>query len=79
MKDDKFAAILAMLVPQVVALIMNRRSLADKEAIKLLYTSKLYGVLETEATKLWHLSAETLYTLLDEELTTGEIIFPEEA
>jgi hypothetical protein len=38
----------------------------------------LYNTLEIEETKLWHLSALTLYALLDEELTTGRITWPEE-
>ena len=38
-----------------------------------------HSKLEVEATKLWHLSPLTLANLLNEELETGTIIFPEEA
>jgi hypothetical protein len=48
------------------------------DAIKLFYNSKIYETLSREETKLWHLSALTLYDLLDEELTTGHVNYPEE-
>ena len=79
MEDDKFVAMMEMLVPQVVALITERKGVSAREAIGLLYASALYESLETEETKLWHLSAHTLYGLLEEELTTGKITYPEEA
>jgi hypothetical protein len=50
-----------------------------REAFELLYTSFLYSKLEQEQTKLWHLSPVTLANLLNEELETGSICFPEEA
>jgi len=45
----------------------------------LLYSSLLYSKLKVESTKLWHLSQLTLANLLNEELETGTITFPEEA
>jgi hypothetical protein len=79
MDSGKFSMILAMLVPQVVALIVKHKEISAREAIEVFYTSALYERLEEEETKLWHLSAPTLYDLFDEELTTGEITYPEEA
>jgi len=79
MTPEKFSALLAVLNPSVVQLIMNNRKLANVEATKLLYNSALYAMLENEASKLWHLSPLTLYELLEEELTTGSIQYPEEA
>jgi hypothetical protein len=38
-----------------------------------------YRTLEVESTKLWHLSPCALVELLNSELETGNIIFPEEA
>ena len=79
MDQDKFATMMEMLVPQVVALIVERKGVSAREAIRLFYASDLYERLEIEETKLWHLSAKTLYDLFDEELTTGKITYPEEA
>jgi hypothetical protein len=35
-------------------------------------------MLENEASKLWHLSPLTLYELLEEEIETGSINYPDE-
>ena len=79
MDQDKFAVMMQMLTPQIIALIAERKNLPALDAIKLFYKSGLYGQLENEETKLWHLSAQTLYDLFNEELTTGKITYPEEA
>lgn len=39
----------------------------------------VYSFLEQEDTKLWHLSALTLFHMFDEEKRMGTITFPEEA
>jgi len=78
-EQDKFAVMMEMLVPQVVALISERKGISAREAIGLFYASALYERLEEEETKLWRLSAQTLYDLFEEELTTGKITYPEEA
>jgi hypothetical protein len=79
MTDEKLSALLAILNPAIVQLIMDNRKLINTEATKLLYNSALYAMLENESSKLWHLSPLTLYELLEEELTTGNINYPEEA
>ena len=78
MDNQKLGGLLMILGAQVLNLITERRNADYKDAVKLFYSSTLYSKLEQEETKLWHLSAETLYSLLDEELTTGKITFPEE-
>jgi hypothetical protein len=79
MTHEKLSALLAILNPSVVQLIMDNRRLSNIEAAKLFYNSALYAMLENEASKLWHLSPLTLYELLEEELATGSINYPEEA
>jgi hypothetical protein len=78
MSDEKLTAMLELIVPQIIQLIMDNRRLSNKEAADLLYNSELYEMIEKEKSKLWHLSAPTLYSLLDEEITTGKITYPEE-
>jgi hypothetical protein len=58
---------------------MKNRTVNDEEAFRLLYSSFLYSKLEIESTKLWHLSPRALCEILNEELETGRITFPEEA
>jgi len=79
MNSEKLSALLAVLNPSVVQLIMDKRKLNNIEATELFYNSALYAMLENEPSKLWHLSPLTLYELLEEELTTGIINYPEEA
>jgi hypothetical protein len=79
MSDPQFKATLEMLIPLVIKEVMKSRNTSEQEAFELLYSSFLYSKLEVESTKLWHLSQLTLANLLNEELETGNITFPEEA
>jgi len=78
MTPEKLSALLTILNPTVVQLIMDNRKLTNIEATTLFYNSALYAMLENEASKLWHLSPLTLYELLEEEIATGSINYPEE-
>jgi len=78
MNPEKLSALLAVLNPSIVQLIIDNRKLSNIEATTLFYNSALYAMLENEASKLWHLSPLTLYELLEEELLTGNINYPEE-
>ena len=79
MIDTQFKATLEMLIPLIIKEIMKSRNISEKEAFEILYSSFLYSKLEIESTKLWHLSQLTLANLLNEEIETGTILFPEEA
>ena len=79
MSKEKLSSLLAVLNPAVVGLIMDNKKLTNIEATSLFYNSTLYEMLENEESKLWHLSPLTLYELLEEELATGIINYPEEA
>ncbi|MCL2007897.1 MAG: hypothetical protein FWG77_07395 [Treponema sp.] len=79
MNPEKLSALLAILNPAIIEIIMKNKGLNCIEATKLFYNSDLYAMLENEASKLWHLSALTLYELFEEELETGHINYPEEA
>ena len=79
MTDTQFKATLEMLIPLVIKEIMKSRNVGEQEAFELLNSSRLYSILEVEATKVWHLSQLALANLLNEELETGDITFAEEA
>lgn len=79
-QDEKlFKGTLQMLVPMVVEKMHEVYRIDPLTAVKELYTSKLYSDLERESTKLWHLSPLALADLWHQEITTGEITYPEEA
>jgi hypothetical protein len=77
-KQEGIYAVIAIITPGIIDLIMEKRGLSLERAADILYNSQLYKVLEDEETKLWRLSYTVLYDLLDEELNTGKITFPEE-
>jgi len=79
MTNEKLSALLAVMNPSIIQLIIDNRKLTNIEATNIFYNSMLYAMLENEASKLWHLSPITLYELLEEELNTGNINYPEEA
>lgn len=78
MDKQKFKAMLMLLVPQVIYLITKNYSYDEVTASREFYDSKVYSILEQEDTKLWHLSALTLFNMFDEEKQTGTFTFPEE-
>jgi hypothetical protein len=77
MENKKFSGLLMIISGRLLQTIEKERNVDVKEAADLLYNSNLYEMLETEESKLWHLSVPTLYTLLNEELTTGKITYQE--
>jgi hypothetical protein len=79
MTKIEFKATLQMLIPMIIQTIIEKNKITSIAAVKSLYTSALYEKLEIESTKLWHLSPLALYELLEMELKTGKLIFPEEA
>jgi hypothetical protein len=76
--NKSISPVIAMITPGIVGLLMENRALTLEEASDLLYNSKLYRALEDEKTKVWRLGYPLLYDMLEEELATGQITFPEE-
>jgi len=63
---------------KILAVAIENRNISLDEASALLYRSQLYKTLEDEKTKVWRLGYPLLYDMLEEELATGKITFPEE-
>ena len=79
MNSRRFEAVLMMIVPRIVNLISENMKCSEIEASKMLYASQVYAMLEDEETKLWHLSPMMLFTLFEQERSTGSFTVPEEA
>lgn len=77
MGREQFLAMMPVISAELVSMIADKRAIAEQEAIHLLYTSKLYALLEEEETKVWQYSTPMLYSLLEQEWKTGEILFPD--
>jgi len=78
MNKKSISPVIAMITPGILRLLIQNRNINLEEASELLYNSKLYETLEDEETKVWRLGYPLLYDLLEEELATGKITFPEE-
>ena len=76
--NHNISPVIAVITPGIIKLLMERKAMSIVEASDTLYNSRLYKALEDEKTKIWRLSYPLLYDLLEEELTTGKITFPEE-
>ena len=76
---NEIKAMLELIMPRLVNTIMENMGISEKDALTMLYTSKLYEQLDKDETKLWHLSVPTLFEMFREELETGHITYPEEA
>jgi len=76
--DKSISPIIAMITPGIISLLMENHGLILEDASDVLYNSQLYKALEDEETKVWRLGYPLLYDLLEEELTTGKITYPEE-
>lgn len=76
--EKSISSIIAMITPGILDLLMKNHKLNLEAASDILYRSQLYKALENEKTKVWRLGYPLLYDMLEEELTTGKITYPEE-
>jgi len=76
--NESISSVIAMITPGILNLLIENRNINLEDASMLLYSSQLYKTLEDEKTKVWRLGYPLLYDLLEEELATGKITFPEE-
>ena len=77
MGQEQFNAMLPVISADFAKMITQKKNISEKEAIKLLYTSKVYAALEQEDTKLWQYSTPMLYSLLEQEWESGTIRYPD--
>ena len=77
MDKAKFEALLPFIVTALIQKIIEQKKISQDEAFLQLYGSRLYSALDDEKTKVWHYSFEKLFLLFDEEMTTGNIEWPE--
>lgn len=77
--DQKFEAILILLVPQIIQLIIENYEIDEVTASREFYESEVYSLLEQEDSKMWHFSPLTLFNMYEEERKTGSFVIPEEA
>ena len=77
MDDNQLAALLPFMVSAIADKIAVYYQVSEDEAIRRLYDSELYAMLEQEKTKVWHFSVLKLFELYQEEVENGIIDFPD--
>lgn len=77
MGQEQFEALMPYISTDLVEMIAKKQNISERDAIKKLYSSKLYAALETEETKVWQYSTQMLYSLFDQEEKNGDIQFPD--
>jgi hypothetical protein len=77
MDNQVFESIFPFKVEDLVSLIIEKKQFSFDEALDYLYSSKLYGALQFEETKLWHLSTEKLYDMLVNDDFTDTVDYPD--
>ena len=77
MENDKFAALMPVIVGGLANKIIEETYVSEDEAFEKLYHSELYAALENEKTKVWTYSVPLLYSLYQTEIDTGSLDFPD--
>lgn len=77
MDDNQLAALLPFMASAIADKIAVYYQVSEDEAIRRLYDSELYAMLEQEKTKVWHFSVLKLFELYQEEVENGIIDFPD--
>ena len=66
--QDNLHLLLPSKVCWLASMLVEYKGMDITEAIKTIYSSKLYKKLKIESTKMWHLGPVDLYNELEEEL-----------
>ena len=77
MNGEQCKALFKLICTDLVRLIMVKLSATEDEAVTMLYSSKLYTILEQEETKVWYYSTDMPYSLFEHEQKNGQLIFPD--
>ena len=77
MGQEQFVAMMPYICTDLLSLIVEKHNISEEDAIKKLYSSKLYAMLEQEETKVWQYSTPMLYSLFEQEKQNGNIQFPD--
>ena len=72
-----FNALFPLKIQSLLEELRKQQKFSLHEALRFLYTSQTYALLEKEDTKLWHYSPRMLVEMLRHEKETGKIYFPD--
>lgn len=74
---NAFNSIIELKIQDLTSLIIEQKHFNFRKSLSYLYDSSLYVKLTNEETKLWHLSTQKLFEMLEIEKKTREIVYPD--
>lgn len=77
MKPSPYSIIITYKIKDLIGLIILNKKLTFYKSITYLYESKTYEYLCNESTKLWHLSTNKLFDILEYEKKTNILKLPD--
>lgn len=77
MQQEQFLAMMPYISTDLVKMIVEKQRISEEQAIKKLYESQIYAALEDEQTKVWQYSTSMLFSIFEQEETSGDILFPD--
>lgn len=77
MTNEQFTALVPYVITDLINLISAKQNISEEDAIKKLYSSKLYEMLENEETKLWQYSTQMLYYIFEQQEKREDFEYPD--
>jgi len=72
-----YSPLITYKVKDLVAIIIENKDKSFLDALEYLYSSKLYEFLSDESSKMWHLSTNKLFLVLENEKLTNTFEMPD--
>ena len=77
MTAPDYTSLIPYKISNIISLLIVNNKLIFRDAIDYLYQSKMYELLSDTETKLWHLSPNKLYEMLEKEKLNNQFEYPD--
>lgn len=75
--NNKYESVIPYKIMSIVSLTIETKQFDFSDALKYVYTTRLYELLANEETKLWHLSPKKLFEILENEKKNNTLELPD--
>lgn len=77
MTNEQFTALVPYVITDLINLISAKQNISEEDAMKKLYSSNFYEMLENEETKLWQYSTQMLYYIFEQQEKREDFEYPD--
>lgn len=77
MGQEQFTALMPYISSDLINIISEKKGITEVEAMKKLYSSNFYEMLENEETKLWQYSTQMLYYIFEQQEKREDFEYPD--